>query len=145
MSRPQRMLGISGRQGAAVLEFALVAPALLLLILGVVYFGILVWVNASMQYAAEDAARCARVRTDICADATAIATYAQGRYFGIGHPVFEYAKVACGNRVTATINVGLAPPSCSPGLPCPGYLPQFLPGSFLGVGPDQLTRSACFP
>jgi hypothetical protein len=115
----------SGESGAAALEFALVAPAFLLMVLGLVYFSLVVWMTASLQYAAEDAARCARAKTIICTDATAITAYAQSHYYAMGRPAFAYSKQACGNRVTGSVST---------------------PAAFMGFGSNApLTAAACFP
>lgn len=113
-----------------MVEFALVLPVFLLVVMGLVYFGVLVWVHGSLQYAVEDAARCARVRTDICTDATTTTAYARSRYFGLGTPSFTYAKPACGYQVTGTV---VAPAA------------DFMPLRLLGVGSSTLTAAACFP
>lgn len=119
-----------GRGGSALVEFALVLPAFLLIVLGLVYFSLLVWVHGSLQYATEDAARCARVRTDICTDAASTAAYARARYFGMGQPSFSYAKETCGHQVTATV---VAPAA------------HYMPLRLLGVGSSTLRAAACFP
>ena len=46
-------------RGAVVLEFALLAPLYFLLILGIVQFGIMFWVDLTMQYAIREGARFA--------------------------------------------------------------------------------------
>lgn len=46
-------------RGAAVLEFALLAPIYFLLVLGIVQFGIMFWVDLTMQYAVREGARYA--------------------------------------------------------------------------------------
>jgi Flp pilus assembly protein TadG len=45
--------------GSAAVEFALTVPALLLLLFGTFEFGRLLWTQNSIQYAVEQAARCA--------------------------------------------------------------------------------------
>ena len=48
-------------QGAATVEFAMVLPAMLIGILGIMETGRLVWVQNSLQFAAEEAGRFAMV------------------------------------------------------------------------------------
>jgi len=119
-----------GRDGSAMVEFALVLPVFLLIVIGLVYFSLLVWIHGSLQYAVEDAARCARVRTDICVDAARTATYARERYFGMGRPSFAYSRETCGHQVTATV---VAPAA------------EYMPLRLLGVGSSTLRAAACFP
>jgi hypothetical protein len=119
-----------GRKGSALVEFALVLPVFLLVVVGLVYFCLLIWVHASLQYAVDDASRCARVRTDICASAAATTAYAHTRYFGMGSPTFTYSQATCGHRVSASVVA-----------PAAGYIPLRL----LGVSSSTLTATACFP
>ena len=119
-----------GRKGSALVEFAFVLPVFLLVVIGLVYFCLLLWIHASMQYAVDDAARCARVRTDVCTSATATTAYAGTRYFGMGAPVFTYSQVTCGHRVSASM---IAPAA------------SYIPLRLLGVSSSTLTATACFP
>jgi Flp pilus assembly protein TadG len=54
---------LRGVDGSAVIEFAVVANALLLLLLGVVEFGRLYWTQSALQSAVEATARYATVYT----------------------------------------------------------------------------------
>src|SRR5215207_7816668 len=45
--------------GSAAVEFALTVPALLLMLFGAIEFGRLLWTQNTIQYAVEQAARCA--------------------------------------------------------------------------------------
>ena len=90
--------------GATAVEFAIVAPIFLALLVGVFNSALLVFTVASLNYAAEKAARCASVNTTQCGDATAISNYADSYYYGVGTaPVFTYAAAACGKSVTGTV------------------------------------------
>ena len=92
-------------RGTTAVEFALIAPVLILLIVGILYLCIALFVAASMYYAVEEAARCASVRTSICPNASATIAYAQSRYFALGaHPAFTFAAAPCGNAVSASLN-----------------------------------------
>jgi Flp pilus assembly protein TadG len=59
---PLRALGRSA-EGAAILEFGIIAPVFILILFGVVEFGRLHWVRNSIEYAAEQTARWAIVNT----------------------------------------------------------------------------------
>lgn len=62
------------RRGATAVEFALVAPIFLLIILGVFEVGRLFWIKSSMQYAVEESARYVMLNTSTTT--SALETYA---------------------------------------------------------------------
>ena len=94
-----------GNSGTTAVEFALVAPILILLIVGIFYLCAGLFVAGSMQYAVEEGARCASVKTLICPNASATIAYTQSRYFALGAPpAFTFATATCGNAVSASIN-----------------------------------------
>ena len=92
------------RSGTTAVEFALVSPVFIALIVGMLALCLCLFLSGSLQYAVEDAARCASVRTTICNDPSATVAYAQSRYFGPSKPTFTYTAAACGNSVSASIN-----------------------------------------
>jgi Flp pilus assembly protein TadG len=97
-----------GIRGTTAVEFALVAPVLILLIVGIFYLCIALFVAGSMQYAVEEGARCASVRTSICPNASATIAYAQSRYFARGAaPTFTFAAAPCGNAVSASLKYAM--------------------------------------
>lgn len=49
----------SGQQGASMVEFAIILPLLLLLLLAIIEFGALFWVKLTMQHAVREGARYA--------------------------------------------------------------------------------------
>ena len=91
--------------GATAVEFALIAPILILLIVGIFYLCAALFIAGSMTYAVEEGARCASVKTSICPNAGATIAYTQSRYFALGaQPAFTFAAAPCGNAVSASIN-----------------------------------------
>jgi Flp pilus assembly protein TadG len=90
--------------GTAAVEFAIVAPVFIALVVGLLALCICLFLIGSLHYSVEEAARCASVRTTVCKDATTTIAYAQSRYFGPSTPNFSYSTAACGNSVTASIN-----------------------------------------
>ena len=92
------------RRGSAAVEFGLNVPIHITLFVGSLYLCMALFVAGSLQFAVEDAARCASVDTTTCKDATTIQSYATTRYFGVGSPTFTYAAAACGNSVSGTTN-----------------------------------------
>ena len=98
--------------GTAAIEFAIVGPIFLTLVVGMIYTCMLMFTVGSMQYAVEEAARCYSVKTTVCTDNASTATYASNAYFGpITAPNFTASVAACGHRVNAatdfTFNSGL--------------------------------------
>jgi Flp pilus assembly protein TadG len=104
-----RIRGFGRRDdGAAALEFALVIPAFILLIVGSLFTANLVFTVASMHFAAEDAARCASIQTTVCTDSSSIVSFANTHYAGPHvSPSFVYSTSGCGHTVTGTVNYAM--------------------------------------
>lgn len=92
------------RRGTAAIEFALVAPALLLTLFGTIEFGRLMWTQSALHFAVEEAARCASVSPSVCGTASQTATYAAGKVsqLNIAASTFTAATAACGHQVSAS-------------------------------------------
>jgi TadE-like protein len=96
-------------RGTAAVEFALVAPVFIVLVVGTFYLCLCLFLTGSLHYAVEQAARCASVKTTVCTDSSSIVSYAQSSYFGPGGtPNFTYAAAACGNSVSASMSYVLS-------------------------------------
>jgi Flp pilus assembly protein TadG len=95
-------------QGTTAVEFAIIAPVMIALLIGTISLCVGLFLIGSLHFAVEDGARCASVKTTICADGPTTVTYTQGRYFGPNvSPTFTYAAAACGNSVTGTISYSM--------------------------------------
>jgi Flp pilus assembly protein TadG len=101
------------QQGTTAVEFAIVAPVFIALLVGTLALCVALFLVGSMHYAVEEGARCASVKA-ACAnaagqpDATATVAYAKSHYFGPNvSPAFTYAAAACGNSVSASINYSM--------------------------------------
>lgn len=118
---------LADRGGATAVEFALIAPALLLLLFGVAEFGRLLWTQSALHFAVEEAARCAAVDTTNCASTAAVQSFAVGRAAGLGlqSSVFSLSTPACGTQVSASY-------------PFPFVLSALFPSI-------TLTARSCFP
>ena len=116
------------REGATAVEFALVAPALFLVIFGALEFGRLIWTLSSLHYAVEEAARCASVNPSVCGTATQIANYAASTvsFSNITAAAFTATSPACGHQIAASFNY------------------QFVATGLFPFTPT-LTAKACFP
>ncbi len=111
--------------GATAVEFALVMPAFLALVLGGLSVSVLMYSNVSLQVAAERGARCFSVDTATCNSPSAAQTYAQGFYHGVGAPTFTASTPPCGHQVARTLTLQIAAVLVNLSVP--------------------LTASACFP
>lgn len=112
--------------GGTAVEFALILPAFISLMVGTVCAANLVFAVNSLHYAVQDAARCAAVKTTVCSSSSATITYAQGKYGGPQiSPSFSYSTSGCGHTVSAsgsypiyiatgTINVPISAAACYP-------------------------------
>lgn len=90
-------------RGAAAVEFVLILIPLVLLTIGAINLSLMVYTVASLNYAAEDAARCSAVKKAICTNAATTNTYALARYMGPGVATFTPSVTACGNQVVGTV------------------------------------------
>jgi Flp pilus assembly protein TadG len=96
------------QQGTTAVEFAIVAPVFIALLVGTIALCVGLFLIGSLHYAVEESARCASVKTTICTDAATTVAYAQNHYFGPNvSPTFTYAAAACGNSVSASISYSM--------------------------------------
>ena len=91
------------RRGATALEFGLVLPVFVTIVVGVINTAQLTHAVSSMTFAVEEAARCSAVNETTCGTATATEAYAAAKYLGPSvSPVFASTNAGCGHTVTAT-------------------------------------------
>jgi Flp pilus assembly protein TadG len=99
-------LSLADDQGTTAVEFAIVAPVVIMLIVGIPTVSLMLFAMGSLHFAVEDAARCASARPTQCADSATTISYAQSRYSGVlATPVFTATSDACGNKVTGTVTI----------------------------------------
>ena len=95
-------------RGTAAVEFAIVGPIFLSLTVGMIYVCMLLFSMASMQYAVEEGARCASVKTTVCTSNAATVTYTQNAYYGpLISPTFTSTSTGCGHQVHGTATFSL--------------------------------------
>jgi Flp pilus assembly protein TadG len=91
--------------GATAIEFALVGPVFLMMVVGGIYACMMMFSMGSLQDAVQQAARCWSVNTTVCTDASSTQTYAQNHYYGPAvSPSFTASLKNCGHSVTGTIS-----------------------------------------
>jgi Flp pilus assembly protein TadG len=114
--------------GTSAVEYAIVAPVFIGLIVSSFYFCMGLYMIGSLHYAVEEGARCASVKTLVCSDSSSTIAYTQAHYYGpsADTPTFTYtANLACGNSVSASTN--------------------FVANLGLKTVTIPMTASACFP
>jgi Flp pilus assembly protein TadG len=103
-------------EGSAAVEAAIVLPIFFSFVFGISEVGRALWVQSALQYAVEDAARCAAVNTSSCGNTSAVQSYAAGRVFGITIPSssFSVTKPSCGNQVSISYAFSSVVPNLVP-------------------------------
>lgn len=94
----------SGHRSSVALEYGLIAPMLLVLVLGIIDTGRLLWTYTTLYRATEAAARCGAINATTCATATQIKAYAVTEAWGltIDASAFTVATQSCGLQVSAS-------------------------------------------
>ena len=94
-----------GSSGVVALEYAIILPALILLIFGTMDVGRVLWVQVTLDRAVQAAARCASVNTALCSSPAATQTFAVSQSWGMTPQasVFTVTAPACGNQVAAAM------------------------------------------
>ncbi len=99
------------RSGASAVEFGLILPVFVMLVLGVINVSLLTNAVSSMNYAVQEAARCAAVNNVACPNEESITAFARSRYRGPQiDPQFTSENSGCGRtvRATATFELNVA-------------------------------------
>jgi Flp pilus assembly protein TadG len=132
-------------RGASVVEFALVVPAFVFVIFGLIAVGLLMWTYFGLEHSVEVAARCGAINFSLvsdlnpsCNSAAAVETYAQQQYWGL-NPLPQY--------------VATTPPStCTASTTCCGYLVKVSPSYNFTIISDalpgasiKLSAQSCYP
>jgi Flp pilus assembly protein TadG len=98
--------------GHVAVEFALILPALAMVIVGTMYAGLVMYSVSGLHSAVAAGARCFSVNSTQCGSTSATQTYAQGQYYGVNSPTFTASVASCGHEVSATVtltfDIGLA-------------------------------------
>ena len=107
------MTGLLGRLradagGSTVVEYALILPVMLALVIGMMEIAWLGWAKATLDYATAEAARCGIVRTDICGTTALIQSYGASQAAGLNLSAasFTVTNASCGLMVSAQAGAG---------------------------------------
>jgi Flp pilus assembly protein TadG len=103
---------IASENGTTALEYGLILPALIMMILGSMDVGRLIWTYTTLHRAVQASARCAAVMPSICGTAQQVAIRAVNEAWGL--PVtagmFSLQTPSCGAQVTASYSFSLLVP-----------------------------------
>jgi len=119
-----------GQRGTVAIEYAFVLPVLLLLLLGIIDTGRLLWTYATIHRASEAAARCAAIKAASCPTFADAQNYAVTQAWGlsIDSSAFTVSGQACGIQVATN------------------YVFTFSIPWLFGTGnTTTLTATACYP
>ncbi len=118
----------ASERGSTAVEFALVSTALFLVLFGSMEFCRMVWTQSALNFAVQEAARCASVTPATCGTSSQITAYAASKISTSYVPVsaFTAATASCGHQVTASFVFPFAATGLMPSAP-------------------TLTAAACFP
>ncbi len=122
-------------RGAVAIEFAIVLPVLLVLMLGIMDVGRLMWTYSTITRATQAAARCFAIKAAGCATATETQNYAVTQVWGltIDASTFTVSTPACGAQVSASYTFAFV-------------IPWFDPVSPFGSSNSMpLSAVACYP
>jgi Flp pilus assembly protein TadG len=100
--RRRSRLGLwRGCAGTTAIEFALLAPVLFMMIIGLAEVALLMWTQVTLDQAASAAARCAAVDSVNCATTANIQAYGAGQAYGLTLPTSDFTVTtnACGRQV----------------------------------------------
>ncbi|MCI4680117.1 pilus assembly protein [Rhodoblastus acidophilus] len=92
------------RDGVSAVEFAMVGPIFISLMLAIFQGGMMLWTQLGLEHAVEAAARCSAVNASTCGSASEIQAYAATQAYGLNLPAstFSYSQSTCGNLVSAS-------------------------------------------
>jgi Flp pilus assembly protein TadG len=128
--------------GAAAIEAAIILPVYILSIFGVIEFGHMYWTANSMQYAADEAARCNAISSTCDASTTAIS-----RATGIGLTSGEIAiasSAVCGNFTGTQVTITHAVSPLSKAV-IPDIIAAFFSSGGSPTMSFTLVAQSCFP
>jgi Flp pilus assembly protein TadG len=109
-------------RGSVLIEFAVVAPVMMLLIFGGIELGMVMVSRQQLEFATEAAAKCFATKNANCLTTAATKTYAAG-ISGYSPDIFSVSTMPCGGSVIANYN----------------YAPMILPKAI------PIGASACYP
>jgi len=94
------------RAGGMAVDFALTVTPLLILVLGTMEVGRMLWLQNALNYSVETAARCASVDVNNCATSDQIKSYAASSSgSGFTSDTFTVTTPACGSSYPMSLDI----------------------------------------
>lgn len=91
-------------RGTTAVEFAFIAPVLILFVFGVIEIGLMLWTQNDLEYAVDAASRCAVVNKTDCGSAAQVQQYALRQFSGHATAdTFQVSQQSCGQQITANL------------------------------------------
>lgn len=96
--------------GTTAVEFALILPVFLTVVIGGFYVALATFASSSLRYAVEAGARCASVNTTTCSNSATTIAYARTQFLAANSSsvTFTSTSATCGHLVTGTMNYTLS-------------------------------------
>lgn len=94
------------RGGSVMLEFALIGTALLMVSMGGMELGLILWTQGALQSIAAEAARCGAIGTSACGSSSAIATWVRT----VEGPIWLPSGLA--SALTVNVNAAASGTAC---------------------------------
>jgi Flp pilus assembly protein TadG len=96
-------------RGNAMVEFAMILPVFIMIVIGGMYVALIGFTAASMHYAVQAGARCASLNTSVCTNNTTTAAFTKGKFWGttLATPTFSSSTATCGHVVSGSITTSL--------------------------------------
>jgi Flp pilus assembly protein TadG len=90
-------------RGGTLIEYAVLLPLFVMITVGIMQAGQVLWTQAALQHAVDMAARCASVNTATCGTPLQVRAYALTQAYGVSLPANTFTASAqpCGNQVVA--------------------------------------------
>jgi Flp pilus assembly protein TadG len=107
MTRLRNLLQcLADRRGSSTAEFAIVAPAALMMMIGGMYVSMLGFTAASLRYATEQGARCASINSTLCGTATNAQNYALSQFKNLSGSTatFTATSDSCGQKIVGSVS-----------------------------------------
>jgi Flp pilus assembly protein TadG len=107
MTRLRKMLqSLADRNGSSTAEFAIVAPAALMMMIGGMYVSMLGFTAASLRYATEQGARCASINSTLCGTAANAQSYALSQFKNLSGSTatFTATSDSCGQKIVGSVS-----------------------------------------
>ena len=114
------------KQGVTAVEFAFLAPAFLLFVIGAIDASRALWSQATLQRTVEVAARCGAIDKVKCATNSQVQTLASELSLFAPASAFSVSSETCGVTVSASLEYALS-------------------SSLMGMPNITLTARACYP